>query len=290
MAFISEPDSLRLLLGFIPLFLSYGLGQALTDCFQMDTDALSSPYRPLIKGIIARREVMAVSLTGLAAGIAVLAALNDSILLLGIPAVAGLLSYTYLKRTWWGGPFWNSWIVALLPFMGRLVQKDVGLPDLAGPKFLFSSGFLFAVLAVFFAYANFVVMGYFKDISADRATGYRTFPVVFGWRAAALASDFNALSAAAWTGLSLAILPDPYLLGRSVWVAAMLVNLKAQLGIHRLRDENLAHGPITDVVRSFLLYCGAIILGLKPGWVFFLTVYYLWFEVMLRLRPERRQV
>ena len=34
--------------------------------------------------------------------------------------------------------------------------------------------------ATFFGYANFVLAGYFKDIEADRATGYRTFPVVFG--------------------------------------------------------------------------------------------------------------
>src|ERR1041384_2446013 len=28
-------------------FFSYGFGQALTDCFQIDTDSISSPYRPL---------------------------------------------------------------------------------------------------------------------------------------------------------------------------------------------------------------------------------------------------
>ena len=38
---------------FLAFFLSYGLGQALTDVFQRDTDALSSPYRPLVRGEIA---------------------------------------------------------------------------------------------------------------------------------------------------------------------------------------------------------------------------------------------
>ena len=37
-----------------------------------------------------------------------------------------------------------------------------------------------ALLAVFFGYANFVLAGYFKDVDADRATGYHTLPVVFG--------------------------------------------------------------------------------------------------------------
>jgi 4-hydroxybenzoate polyprenyltransferase len=38
----------------VPFFLSYGLGQAITDTFQTDTDALSSPYRPLVRGEITR--------------------------------------------------------------------------------------------------------------------------------------------------------------------------------------------------------------------------------------------
>ncbi len=37
----------RLLLAFPPFFLAYGFGQALTDCFQTDTDRISAPERPL---------------------------------------------------------------------------------------------------------------------------------------------------------------------------------------------------------------------------------------------------
>ena len=33
----------KIILAFIPVFLGYGFGQALTDCFQTDTDKLSSP-------------------------------------------------------------------------------------------------------------------------------------------------------------------------------------------------------------------------------------------------------
>jgi len=40
------------LLVFVASFLSYGFGQALTDCFQTDTDALSAPYRPLVRGTV----------------------------------------------------------------------------------------------------------------------------------------------------------------------------------------------------------------------------------------------
>src|SRR5512136_2953220 len=49
---------------FIATFLSYGFGQALTDCFQIDTDSLSAPYRPLTQGFIGRRHVLLVSIVG----------------------------------------------------------------------------------------------------------------------------------------------------------------------------------------------------------------------------------
>jgi len=290
MAFIQKSDFVRLIPAFIPLFLSYGLGQALTDCFQMDTDALSSPYRPLIRGIISRKQVFLVSLVGLGAGIFILAVLNAEILVPGVLAVAGLLSYTTMKRKWWGGPFWNSWIVALLPIMGRLVQKDVRLLQIFSLKNQTSGGFGWAILAVFFGYANFVLMGYFKDISADRATGYRTFPVVFGWRRAAFGSDIFALAAAVSTGLALAAVPHIPVLAKGVFVVALFVNLLAQVGIHRIEDENRAHGPIAGVVRAFILYAGSIILCMKPDWILGIAIFYVCFEITLKLRPEERQV
>jgi len=52
LAFAPDLPPGRVLLAFVPLFLSYGFGQALTDCFQIDTDAVSAPYRPLVRGIV----------------------------------------------------------------------------------------------------------------------------------------------------------------------------------------------------------------------------------------------
>ncbi len=290
LAFIEDPRIFRIVLAFIPLLLSYGLGQALTDCFQMDTDALSSPYRPLIRGIISRRQVLSVSLTGLTLAILILTYLNPLILAFGILAVMGLLTYTTLKRTWWGGPLWNSWIVALLPVMGRLVDREYRAKQIISSGDSHSLTFLLAVLAIFFGYANFVVMGYFKDISADRKTGYRTFPVVFGWKAAAVYSDFTAISAAFLTGWVLYSAGNLNFFGVAIFVVALVINAYAQIKIHRTREENKAHGPIANVVRSFILYCAAIIVTLKIDWVVFFAVFYLLFELTLKLRPEKAQV
>lgn len=290
LAFIDDPRPIKVILAFVPLFLSYGLGQALTDCFQTDTDSISSPYRPLVRGTISRKQVLTVSLVGLTAGALTLTYLNPHILIFGMLAIIGLLTYTYFKRTWWGGPPWNSWIVALLPIMGRLVEKEPGLTTIARFGNEHSLSFFFAIAAIFFGYANFVVMGYFKDITADRKTGYRTFPVVFGWIPAAIYSDLTALTVVILTGSAVLFSNTLNLLGVSIFALAVLLNLSAQIAIHRTRDEGKSHGPIVNVVRAFVLYCLAIIATLKVDWGIFVGVFYLLFELTLKLRPEKRQV
>jgi 4-hydroxybenzoate polyprenyltransferase len=289
LSFLETPRPARSLLAFLPLLFSYGLGQALTDCFQTDTDALSSPYRPLVRGVITRKQVLSTSLAGLVLGIVILACLNPFILVLGTIAVLGLIGYTFFKKRWWGGPFWNSWIVALIPVIGRMTDKHAPITEFFAHSNANSSAFLFAVLAILFAYGNFVVMGYLKDISADRQTGYKTFPVVFGWRATAVYSDALALLAAAFTGLALLGI-RANLLGVAIFVTAVTVNGFAQIKIHYMNDEKKAHGPIANVVRAFILYSLAIVVALHIDWLVFVAVFYFLFEMALKYRPEKAQV
>jgi 4-hydroxybenzoate polyprenyltransferase len=180
--------------------------------------------------------------------------------------------------------------VSLLPIMARLVDREAHLSEIFSPGNRRASAFLFAVLAVFFGYANFVVMGYFKDISADRATGYRTFPVVFGWRANAVASDILALLAAGFTGL--AIVSTGYLnvFGAITFGLALSLSSYAQVLIHRTRDEGKSHRAIAHVVRCFILCCAAIVVTARMNWLAFIIPFYLLFELALRTRPEERQV
>lgn len=287
MAFVEKDLGLKVIAAFIPLFLSYGLGQALTDCFQTDTDAISAPYRPLVKGIISKGQVLTVSLIGLFICVLILGYLNSFILILGIFTVAGLLTYTFFKRQWWGGPPWNSWIVALLAIIGRYVDPEFHITGLSP---LQSMPFLFSIFAVFFAYANFVVMGYLKDISADRRTGYNTFPVVFGWRPTAIYSDITALLAATFTALVLYLSEQGNVWSVGFFIIAAGVNLFAQVKIHIVRDEEKTHGPIVNTVRSFILYCLAIITTYKLEWLIWMGIFYLVFELALKIRPEKKQV
>src|SRR5512135_525029 len=94
------------ILRFAASFLSYGFGQALTDCFQIDTDSISAPYRPMTRGLLSRPATLALSAAGLTACIAVFAYFDTRNLLLGLLAGTGLATYTPMKRRWWAGPWY----------------------------------------------------------------------------------------------------------------------------------------------------------------------------------------
>jgi geranylgeranylglycerol-phosphate geranylgeranyltransferase len=154
----------------LAFFASYGFGQALTDVFQTDTDALSAPYRPLVRGELDRNLVIGVSVAGLLACAVVFMLQEPWTLVPAALGAAGLATYTPMKRRWWGGPPWNSAVVALLPVIGA---QAGGVPVTDPHVWL-------AAAAAGFTYSTFVLIGYLKDVEADRATGYQTLPVVFG--------------------------------------------------------------------------------------------------------------
>ncbi len=272
--------------GIIPLMvlglaflLSYGFGQALTDCFQTDTDALSSPYRPLVRGIVVRGDVLIVSLLGLATCGAALAAFNPVNVLLGIAAAAGLVTYTWFKRRWWGGPWYNAWIVALLVAMGYLA---VGGPPSWSPALIGS------MLVALLAYANFVLAGYFKDIEADRATGYRTAPVVFGRRRTSWASDVLAVGAflAAIPALTDGFVP----LALVFIIPAATWSLLGQWRLHRVHHDTEAHAAIGPVVHTYVFLLAGIAVAHQPAWVIGLIPFIIAYGWTMSRRPMATQI
>ena len=91
MSFLPEIPVSQFVLVFIASFLSYGFGQALTDCFQIDTDSLSAPYRPLTQGIILRTDVLRMSAAGLLVCIFIFALYNYMNLVVGLMCgIAGI--------------------------------------------------------------------------------------------------------------------------------------------------------------------------------------------------------
>jgi 4-hydroxybenzoate polyprenyltransferase len=273
---------------FLALFVSYGLGQALTDVYQMDTDALSSPYRPLVRGEIGREQVFLVSLAGLLCCAIMLAVLNPATIPLSVMAVVGLIAYTPFKRRWWGGPFWNSWIMALLPVIGFL-SGGASVADIGGDR-----GLMAAVGSVFFAYAVFVLLGYFKDISADRATGYRTLPIVAGWNPAIWISLSFSFAA---TGFGILFLHEAMqsgvpaaVVGALVWGWGTALLLWAHLRMGQLSEEAEAHDAIGYAVRGFVLMHLGLAAAAVPALLAFVLILYVAFLVIMARRPERTQL
>jgi 4-hydroxybenzoate polyprenyltransferase len=154
-----------------------------------------------------------------------------------------------------------------------------------------------AALSVFFSYAIFVLLGYFKDVSADRATGYRTLPVVAGTRvSAAVSAVFAVLALAASVQLlgRLFVAGHPadlrFLAAAALWLAGAAAILGAHPFIHFLADEREAHRAIVWTVRGFVwLHTGEAAFA-RPALALPGILFCLMAEWALRVRPERSQV
>lgn len=272
----------KIIAAFVPFFLGYGFGQALTDCFQTDTDKLSAPYRPLSKGNISIRSVLIVSISGLALSGIMLYLLHPINLWLGALSVFGLATYSYVKKKWWfAGPFYNAWIVSLLPVMGYFAVSSFS-------EINFPSSLYTCLLVTFFSYTNFVLIGYLKDINADRATGYKTFPVIFGWNKTILSGDIFAVLTLFFFWLRNNLEFYEIVCG----LAGSAILIAGQIYGHTSRNKNEKEAiiPILSTVRSFILLHSALVLHYYQTCWLAISIYYILFEIAIYLRPSRYQV
>ena len=281
-----QPDPVssgwKFFVGFILFFFAYGFGQALTDCFQTDTDKLSAPYRPLSKEIISVKNVLIVSSAFLATTGILFYLLHPVCFFLSLAAVFGLATYSYIKKNFWfAGPSYNAWIVALLPVMGFFACSGGAIKN-------FPSIFYPYVGISFFSYANFVLIGYLKDIEADKETGYKTFPVVFGWDKTIITGDVFAACALLLTWTQ-PLSSNYELIAR---IIATLVIIAGQVVAHLTKQENEKGAliPILSTVRGFILLHISTILHFHRDWWLACLIFYLLFEIALYLRPSKYQV
>jgi geranylgeranylglycerol-phosphate geranylgeranyltransferase len=284
----------------IAFFLSYGFGQALTDCFQLDTDAISAPYRPLVQARVRRTHVLIVSGFGLIAVGTVLVTANPWNLPLVLTMIAGLATYTWFKRRWWAGPAYNACIVAAL--CGTGVLAGIGLPGSGAAGFggnaggatgsvAFSSApVVGTVAAVFFGYANFVLAGYFKDVEADRATGYLTLPVVAGRTIASIVSDGLALATIGASAVAVAAADSQTILGWIFLAAGAGELLLGQTRLHRVRTDRDAHRAIAPIVHAYVLLLSGVAACYRPDWAPMLIAFAGLYLITMRFRPERYQI
>jgi len=267
---------------FIPFFLGYGFGQALTDCFQIDTDKISSPYRPMSQGIVSVKSVLLTSIVGLTFIGSMLFLFHIYSFLFSLLAVFGLATYSYVKKNiWFGGPFYNAWIMALLPVMGYFASAGNVVK-------IFPENHYHLILITFFCYANFVLIGYLKDIDADRETGYKTFPVVFGWTKTMMVGDVFGIIALTIFWNSGVDTMASYIFGI---VGSIIFIIGQTLGhISKHKNEKEAMIPIISTVRTFILIHSALVLQQKPEWVIQMLILYILFEIVLYYRPSKYQI
>ena len=289
MSYIDELSISKSILIFLASFLSYGFGQALTDCFQTDTDSISSPYRPLTQGRISKTQVLTVSITGLVLCISVFTFYNPINLLLGILSGVGLATYTYFKRKFWSGPFYNAWIVGVLFLMAFLCGSDLSM-------ITENHKLVYGLSAVFWGYANFVLVGYFKDVEADRATGYNTFLVVFGRRLSSIASNiFGVLTILSVIFVfsysnSLERLLEQSSIQIIILALGILIMFLCQVLVHFIKQDDESSNAISLSVHAYILLLSSIIVLNKNEWIIPMIIFYVLFNLTMIFRPAKNQI
>jgi 4-hydroxybenzoate polyprenyltransferase len=289
MSFITELSVSKSILIFLASFLSYGFGQALTDVFQTDTDSISSPYRPLTQGLISKPQVLSISIIGLIFCAGIFSVYNPANLLFGILSGIGLATYTYFKKRFWAGPFYNAWIVGVLFLMAFLCGSNF-LMISNNPKVIYS------LITAFFGYANFVLVGYFKDVEADRTTGYNTLPVVLGRRIASVVSNIFGLLTITSTifvftnSASLKDILTKNLYAVVILVIGIVIMILCQIFVHFIKNDNESSKAITLSVHAYIILLSSIVMLNKPEWIIPMIIFYLLFNLTISLRPAKNQI
>jgi 4-hydroxybenzoate polyprenyltransferase len=166
------PDATRIaqLIGaMLPVQLCIGV---INDVVDIRADALTKPYKPLVRGVVSRSTATWVGVVLGVVGLAVAATINLATLGFDALALGAGLAYDLgLRRTplswvpWWGG-------MAVLPLEGYASAGSI-------PTQLLVLVPLSALVAVGLHFANAL-----PDIDGDRRAGRRSLPVIAGNRVA----------------------------------------------------------------------------------------------------------
>ena len=210
-------------------------------------------------------------------------------LLLGILSGVGLATYTYFKRKFWSGPFYNAWIVGVLFLMAFLCGSDL-------ETLTINHKLIYGLSAVFWGYANFVLVGYFKDVEADRATGYNTFLVVFGRKLSSIASNiFGVLTILSvifvfFYSNSFERLLEQSLIQIIILALGILIMFLCQLLVHFIKQDDESSNAISLSVHAYILLLTSIIVLNKNEWIIPMIIFYVLFNLTMIFRPAKNQI
>jgi len=163
--------AMPLLLASISAGLIAAFGNVVNDIFDIETDRLAKPFRPLPAQLLSVNAAIVIALALVAPGLALAALINPQCLLLASVAAIALLFYTPVyKGKGYYGNLLVSFISALAFFYGAAAVGHI------------DGGLVPAVFAFLFHLGRELVKD-MEDVEADAAAGIGTGAVKYGLRA-----------------------------------------------------------------------------------------------------------
>jgi geranylgeranylglycerol-phosphate geranylgeranyltransferase len=212
-------------LGFLSVFFISAVALILNDVFDIETDRINTPHRPLPAGLVTVREAVGLAIFVTALGLA--AAFILSISALVVALLAWVVGFLYNGRFKKAGLFGNL-----------MVSTSVGMTFIFGGV---SVGKPFELVVWLFAALAFLInlgeeiAADAMDLEGDRETGSRSLPVMIGREPALRVSATIFL-----TACLIAVLP--FLLGWLGWAYAipfLLMDAVVLYSTVKLLDSNL---------------------------------------------------
>jgi geranylgeranylglycerol-phosphate geranylgeranyltransferase len=289
---MSAPSSGRtmpsLVVSLLICTFGYGVGVVINDWFDRKADAVNSPDRPFVAGLVNPNFALGVTL-GMATVLFVLAIIiAPPVAIWSAVAIAGHFVYTWTKGIPMVGNIANGADLAVFTLIGmagvRPAAGWLGIPRSTVLQFVLVAAVL----------SGFCLVGYFKDVKGDRIAGYRTLPVAIGpvW-ASRIAPVFPVLAVGV-----LAVLSGvrPALLGgtaNTTFLALVVLSLAAfVMSLIKLisAPERLSYEALIWYTRAatlFILALAARTWSLNLLWVAVPMMVYL--ELTLRTTRNSRQ-
>lgn len=199
------------LLGFLTAFTLTGASMIANDYWDRDADAINSPNRPIVSGLISINAALLYLLILVAIGLFSALLTNANCLLIALTSLSVSILYSYRgKKLGILGNLMVGLCIAIPLFYGGFVYSDlssIGLRALS----------LFDLL-VFLAITGREVNKGIADVEGDKTRGERTVAILFGLKTAAVVATTFYLSAVALSTF-------PLFLGLVSWIYLPFVSV-----------------------------------------------------------------
>lgn len=170
LALDGTPTSTQVVYGFFSVFFIASTALILNDYFDIETDRINSPYRPLPSGLVTKIEALILSIIVALLGFffALLISLEVFVVVFFVWLIGFLYNWQFKKTGLWGNLF-VGFSVGMTFIVGGIV---VGNP--------FEAAVWYFALTIFFIDLGEEIAADSLDVEGDRKTGSRSLAVLLG--------------------------------------------------------------------------------------------------------------